>query len=167
MSTGKDQQMIDRLAEAAREGKISRRSFMYYSLAAGLTATTATGLWSTQAKAEPKRGGTFRIAQHDGNTSDQHDPGKYVSFADIALAHTFRSYLTQINPDQTLGGDLATEWSATPDAREWTFVLNKNATFHSGAKVKAADVVASLNHHRGEDTTSAVSAFFTDVTDIV
>ena len=162
-----NQAMIDRLAAASREGKISRRSFMNYSVAAGMTASAATGLWGTEARAEPKRGGIFRIGQHDGNTSDQHNPGKYVSFADIALGPTFRSYLTMIMPDQSLGGDLATEWSASPDATEWTFKLNKNATFHSGKKVTAADVVATLNHHRGEDTTSAVAAFFTDVTDIV
>jgi peptide/nickel transport system substrate-binding protein len=162
-----DQMMIAKLTEAAKEGKISRRSFVNYSIAAGLTASTATGLWTTSAKAAPKRGGTFRIAQHDGNTTDQHDPGLYVSFADIALAHTFRAYLTQINPDQTLGGDVAEAWSASDDATEWTFKLNKNATFHSGAKVTAADVIATLNHHRGEKTTSAVAAFFTDVTEIV
>ena len=167
MTNIKDQMMIDRLTRAAREGNISRRSFMNYSLAAGMGASAATGLWGTSAKAEPKRGGIFRIAQHDGNTSDQHDPGKYVSFADIALTHTFRAYLTQINPDQTLGGDVASEWSASPDAREWTFKINKQATFHSGAKVTTADVIASLNHHRGENTTSAAAAFLTDVQDIV
>ena len=31
-------------------------------------------------------------------------------------------------------------------------MLNPNATFHSGAKVTAADVLASMNHHRGEDS---------------
>lgn len=159
--------MIGRLAEAAKEGKISRRSFMNHSIAAGMTVTAASGLWGRSAKAAPNRGGTFRIGQHDGNTSDDHDPGQYVSFADIALAHTFRSYLTQINPDQSLGGDVATEWSASPDATEWTFKLNKNATFHSGKKVTAEDVIASLNHHRGEGNTSAAAAFLTDVTDIV
>ena len=44
-----DQMMIDRLADAARMGKISRRSFMHYATAAGMTATTATGLWTTSA----------------------------------------------------------------------------------------------------------------------
>ena len=161
-----DNMIIDRLVDAAREGKISRRSFISHSIAAGMTTFTATGLWSTSAIAEPKRGGIFRIAQHDGNTSDNHDPGTYVSFATIALTHTFRSYLTQINPDQSLGGDVASEWSATPDARNWTFKLNDRATFHSGAKVKAADVIASLNHHRGEGNTSAAAAFLTDVEDI-
>ena len=63
MNTPKNQMMIDQLADAARQGRISRRSFMHYSMAAGMTATAATGLWTTQAHAEPKRGGTFRIAQ--------------------------------------------------------------------------------------------------------
>ena len=162
-----DQTLTNRLADAAREGTISRRSFMNYSMAAGMTASAATGLWGTSAKAEPKRGGTFRVGLHDGNTSDQHDPANYVSFVDIVLGHTFRAYLTQINPDQTLGGDVASEWSATPDAREWTFKINDRATFHSGVKVTAADVIASLNHHRGEGNTSAAAAFLTDVQDIV
>ncbi|MEM9096570.1 MAG: ABC transporter substrate-binding protein [Pseudomonadota bacterium] len=158
--------LIERLTRAANDAKISRRSFMHYSLAAGLTSTAATSLWSSSAQAAPQRGGTFRIGQHDGNTTDKHDPGQYVSFADIALAHTFRSYLTQINPDQSLGGDLATEWSSSPDAKQWTFKLNKQATFHSGGKVTASDVIASLNHHRGEGNTSAAAAFLTDVEDI-
>ncbi len=162
----KDQMMIDRLADAARQGKISRRSFMNYSLAAGMTTTAATGLWGTTAKAAPQRGGKYRVAQHDGNTSDTHDPGKYQSNFDISLVHTFRSFLTMINADGTLGPDLASEWSASPDAKEWTFVLNPAATFHSGPKVTAADVIASMNYHRGEETTSAAKALLAGVEDI-
>lgn len=162
-----DQMTIDRLANAAREGKISRRSFMNYSIAAGMTASAATGLWSTSAKAEPRRGGKFRIGQHDGNSADQYDPGLYVSFMDIALGHTHRSYLTMINPDQSLGPDVASEWSASPDAREWTFRLNDRATFHSGKKLTASDVIATMNHHRGDDSTSAAKALLNTVEDIV
>ena len=161
-----DKQMMDRLAEAAREGKISRRSFMNYSLAAGMTTSAATGLWGTSARAEPKRGGKYRVAQHDGNTSDQHDPGQYATNFEITYGHTVRAYLTMINPDGSLGGDVAKEWSATPDATEWTFVLNERATFHDGNKVTAKDVVASLNHHRGESSTSAAKALLSSVEDI-
>src|SRR6056297_1429639 len=167
MTKVKDQILIDRLAEAAREGKVSRRSFMNYSMAAGLTASAATGLWTTQAKAAPSRGGTFRLGSHDGNTGDTHDPGTYVTYSMIMVIHTFRSYLTLIEPDGSLGPDVATEWAATPDAKEWTFKLNDKATFHSGAKVTANDVIASLNHHRGEDTTSAAAALVTDVEEII
>ena len=83
MTKKHDQMMIDRLADAAREGKISRRSFMHYSMAAGMTASAATGLWTTSAKAEPQSGGHFRLGAHDGNTSDTHDPGTYLSFSMI------------------------------------------------------------------------------------
>ncbi len=163
----KDQILIDKLTDAARSGKISRRSFVHYSIAAGMTASAATGLWSTSAKAAPKRGGTFRLGAHDGNTSDTHDPGTYVTFSMIQLAHTFRSYLTLIEPDGSLGPDVATEWKAAGGAKEWTFKLNKNATFHTGAKVKASDVIASMNHHRGEKSTSAAKSLLADVVDIV
>ena len=163
----KDQMMLDRLAEAARQGKISRRSFMNYSIAAGMSVSAATGLWGTSAKAEPKRGGKYRVAQHDGNTADTLDMGKYQSNFEISLVHTIRSFLTMINADGTLGPDLATEWSATPDAKEWTFKLDPRATFHSGPKVTAADVIASMNYHRGENSTSAAKALLTSVEDIV
>ncbi len=107
MKKSNDQIMLDRLAEAAREGRISRRSFMNYSMAAGMTATTATGLWTKAAAAQPKSGGTFRVGIHDGNTSDTHDPGTYLTIMMITMAHTHRSYLTMINSDETLGPDLA------------------------------------------------------------
>ena len=162
----KNQNLIDRIAEEARKGRISRRDFMHYSVAAGLTASTATGLWTTSAAAQPKSGGTFRWGIHDGNTSDTHDPGTYLTRVMIFLAHTHRSYLTMINGDGSLGPDLADSWEASEDASEWTFTLTENASFHSGKKLTADDVIASLNHHRGDDTTSAAKALLTDVTDI-
>ncbi|MBE0454549.1 ABC transporter substrate-binding protein [Roseovarius autotrophicus] len=166
MTRKTDQMLMDKLAMAARTGSISRRSFMHYAAVAGVTASTATGLWSKSAAANPTRGGTFRWGVHDGNTSDSHDPGTYVTRQMIYLAHTHRSYLTMITPENTLGPDLATGWEASPDAAEWTFSLNENATFHSGKKCTAQDVVDSLNYHRGDDSTSAAKALLSDVTDI-
>jgi peptide/nickel transport system substrate-binding protein len=84
----------------------------------------------------------------------------------IQLAHTHRSYLTEITPENGLGPDMADSWSATPDAKIWTFELNKNATFHNGKKFTSADAIASLNHHRGENSTSAAAALLSTVTDI-
>ena len=72
-----------------------------------------------------------------------------------------------INPDGTLGADVAAEWSATPNAQEWTFKLDDRATFHSGKKVTAEDVLASMNHHRGEGSTSAAAALLSSVVEIV
>ena len=162
----KNKTIIDKLVKEARMGRLSRRTFMHYSVAAGITASTASGLWTSSALASPSRGGTFRLGAHDGNTSDTHDPGTYLSFSMIQLAHTFRSYMTMIMPDGSLGGDIDTELSANTSATEWTFKLNNKATFHIGGKVTANDVIASLNHHRGEESTSAAKALLADVVDI-
>jgi len=158
---------MDILTDEARKGRLTRRDFMSYALAAGVTATSATGLWTKTAAAAPSKGGNFRFGVHDGNTSDTHDPGTYLTRQMIFLAHQYRSYLTLIEPGGALGPDLATEWSANADASEWTFKLNSNASFHSGKKVTADDVIASMNHHRGEDSTSAAKALLTSVVELV
>jgi peptide/nickel transport system substrate-binding protein len=160
--------LTERMAVDGQRGHLSRREFMRLSLAAGLTVASASALWSSGVLAAgPKKGGTFRLGMHDGNTSDTHDPGTYVSYSTIMLAHTFRSYLTQITSTNELGPDMADSWSASDDASEWTFQLNKNAAFHSGKPFTAEDAIASLNHHRGDKSTSAAKALVKDITDIV
>ncbi|MBO6838188.1 MAG: ABC transporter substrate-binding protein [Alphaproteobacteria bacterium] len=167
MSGSYRDEMLNRMAVEARRGRLSRREFMAYSVAAGLTASAASGLWTSKiAKAAPQKGGTFKVGLHDGNTSDSHDPGTYQSVGQIQIAHATRSYLTEITPENGLGPDMAEAWSATPDARVWTFELNKNATFHDGRKFTAKDAAASLNFHRGESSTSAAKSLLADVTDI-
>lgn len=163
----KDKIQIANLTAAARTGRLSRRDFIRSAIAAGVAIPAASGLWTTAAQAAPQRGGTLRLGQHDGNTTDNHDPGTYASVGSIVLAHTHRSYLTQINADNSLGGDLATSWSASEDASEWTFELTEDASFHSGKPLVADDVIASLNYHRGEDSTSAAKSLLSDVVEIV
>lgn len=161
-------QLLERMAHDARKGDLSRRDFIRYAAAAGMAIPAASALWSTEVSAQtPQNGGHFKLGAHDGNSSDTHDPGTYVSFSTIQLAHTYRSYLTLITPTNGLGPDIATSWSASDDASEWTFELNKDATFHSGKPCVAEDVIASLNHHRGDNTTSAAKSLLTAVTDIV
>ena len=139
---------------------------MVEATAAGLTIAAASSLWARNAAAEtPKRGGTFRLGLPDGNTGDSLDPGQYQSISEIQMGHTVRSYLTEITSDNGLDGDMADAWSATPDAKIWTFELNPNAAFHDGRKFTSKDAVASLNHHRG-DTTSAAKTLLDSVTDV-
>ena len=166
MKSNKNPELLYRVTEAARQGRVSRREFISLAAAAGLTAGSATSLWSSTAMANPKRGGTFRLGMHDGNTADQMDPGKFQSVGEIQMAHTHRSYLTMIASDNSLGTDMADGWEATADAKTWTFTLNKNASFHDGRPFTAKDAIASLNHHRGEKTTSAAKALLSSVVDI-
>lgn len=167
MTDKNNDDLIERMAAEAKRGRLSRRDFMHYALAAGVTTTAASSLWTTKAAhAAPKRGGTFRVGVHDSNTADQMDPGKYQSVGEIQLAHAHRSYLTEITSENGLGPDMALQWSATPDAKAWTFRLNTKATFHNGKPFTPADAIASLNHHRGEKTTSAAKPLLATVTDI-
>ncbi len=167
MSSHDQQSLIDRIVSASRRNRITRRDFMAEASAAGLTIAAASSLWTQNAAAEePQMGGTYRLGLHDGNTADTLDPGKYQSVSEIQLAHTFRSYLTEITSDNGLGADMADAWSATPDAKTWTFELNPNATFHDGRSFTANDAIASLNHHRGAGTTSAAAPLLSNVIDI-
>ena len=162
-----DDVVLRRIVNAGRNHQITRRSFMGHATAAGLSVTAATALWTNQVSAmTPTRGGTFRCGNHDANTTDMHDPGAYLSNYMVQLAHASRSYLTMINPDNTLGGDMADSWEASADAKTWTFSLNKDATFHDGRAFTAKDAVASINHHRGEESTSAAKSFVADFVDV-
>ena len=61
---------ISELTKQLSEGRISRRHFMEAGVAMGLTLTAAAGLMNKAAAATPKRGGHFRVAEDDGNTTD-------------------------------------------------------------------------------------------------
>ncbi|WP_120502385.1 ABC transporter substrate-binding protein [Roseovarius sp. EL26] len=155
------------IIDAGRQRRISRRSFIGHATAAGLTTSTASTLWSNQvAAATPQQGGTFRVGVHEAATTDSMDPAHYVTIFMIQLAHASRSYLTLIEPDGSLGPDLADSWSATPDAMVWTFELNTNATFHDGRPVTSRDVIASIQHHISEDSSSAAKSLLAAVVDV-
>ncbi len=159
---------LEQLKQAALDGRINRRDFVKQSTALGLTVAAAGTLADSVALAEePRRGGNYRVALDDGNTTDNLDPATYESSYQVGQARVFGNYLTEITPENVAGGDLAEGWEATPDATSWTFKIRKGVEFHNGKTVTATDVVDSLNHHRGPDSTSGGSALLANVADIV
>ncbi|MFQ5985396.1 MAG: ABC transporter substrate-binding protein, partial [Alphaproteobacteria bacterium] len=54
--------------------------------------------------------------------------------------------------------NLATEWSASDDATEWTFKLREGVKFHDGSDFDAGDVVYSLEHIRDPDFDSPAAS---------
>ena len=119
-----------------------------------------------KASAEPKRGGILRIGQASGSTADGYDPGRWdAQFSQVL--HTARcGFMTEIAADGSLVGEVAESWEATPDAATWIFKLRDGITYHSGKAVTGSDVVASINHHRGEDSKSAAKPIVEPITDI-
>ncbi len=155
------------LTKQVAEQRIDRRRFMEGALAMGLTVTAASTIWSdTVRAATPKKGGRFRVGLDDGNTTDSLDPATYESTFQINLAHTHRNFLTEITADNVVGPELAESWEASSDATTWTLKLRKGVEFHNGKSFEASDAVASLNHHRGEDTKSAGKALLESIEEI-
>ncbi len=139
--------------------EINRREAMQYGGAAAL-AMSAGGAF-----AAPKSGGTLRVGKAHGQTTDSYDPANHENGFMLAFTHTLHNYLTEVAPDGSLVGELAESWEASPDAKEWTFKI-RSAEFHNGDKVTAADVIASINHHRGEDSKSAAKVLVEPIEDL-
>jgi peptide/nickel transport system substrate-binding protein len=137
-------------------GAIGRREFMGRALAAGATVAMASTLASGTLKAAtPKKGGTLRIGLGHGSTTDTLDPATFTDTYTQFIGYAMRNQLIEVNHAGKLVPELAESWDASDDAAQWTFKLRKGVEFHNGKTMDAADVVASINHHRGEDSKSA------------
>ena len=60
-------------------GKLSRRDFMQFAIASGLTVSAASALFATAARAEPKKGGNFKVGCAHGATTDTLDPATWTN----------------------------------------------------------------------------------------
>lgn len=147
--------------------KITRRQFNSF-LIAGSTLC-ASGLLSLPAKAatSPKRGGTFRIGLRGASTAESLDPATYgTGMINHFMTGAIGNCLTEIDHNGKPIPELAESFEASPGADIWTFRLRKGVTFHNGKTLDADDVIASFNHHRGEDTKSNGKALLKSVTEI-
>ena len=155
---------IDKLTNDFRTGRISRREFVKTAALLGL-ATTLPGV-ANMASAAPKKGGKFTAGLGHGSTTDSLDPGTFENDFTNGASYTRYNCLTEIDNKGNLVGELAEDWEVTPDVKTWTFRLRKGVEFHNGKTLNAQDVVNSINHHRGEGSTSAAKPFVKPIADI-
>ncbi len=142
----------------------SRRTVL--STGAALTGLAVSGLGLSPARAAQKRGGSFRAAVGHGSTTDTLNPGSWENDFVNGLGYGFCGYLTGVRRDGSLEPQIAESWEASDDAKEWRFKIRSGTTFHSGKDVTPEDVAASINFHRGEDSTSAAKPLVDPITDI-
>lgn len=148
-------------------GGISRRGVLRSGAALGAAALMGPmGAARAFAQGTPTPGGVLRIGIAAGNTSDSVDPAIAEHVFVHMLLHGYNAYLTEVLADGSLAGELAESWEASPDAATWTFRLRPGVQFHDGRPVTAADVVASIDYHRGEESTSAVKSLLEPVTEL-
>ena len=143
--------------------RISRRGLL--AGAAGITAAgliLPRGAW---AQAAPKVGGAFRIGHSGGATSDSIDPATFAAGPVVTAMLAVCNNLVEIDAKGQAVPELAESFAPDATAKVWTFRL-RDASFSDGRKVTAKDVIASFNHHRGEDTKSGAKGSLEQVADI-
>jgi peptide/nickel transport system substrate-binding protein len=155
---------LERLKTLTKVRRLSRREFVQQAIAAGITVAAAEGLFTAMARAEPKKGGRFRMAVGSGSTSDTLDPGSIPdTFNQVVAWGALRSSLTDVTPEGQIVPDLAESFESSPDAKQWVFKLRKGVEFHNGKSVDADDVVASFQYHLGADSKSAAKPLLADL----
>lgn len=157
---------LEYLKKRFEAGKISRREFLSRASLLGIAATTPLGLMSGSAYGAPKKGGHFRAGLGHGSTTDSLDPATWENAFMQFCGYGHQTHLTEILPNGNLAPQLAESWDTSPDAKVWTFKLVEGVEFHNGKTLEAADVIASFNHHRGEETKSAAKSITDPIVDM-
>jgi len=154
---------IENLQISLARGQITRREFISRMIALGVATTTTGALWSGPVMAAQKKGGHFIIGKGHGQTTDNLNPGTFENGFTISLSHAINGYLTEIGKDGSVKPGLAESWDSSPDAAKWSFKLRKGVTFHNGKALTVDDVIASINFHRGEGSTSAAGPLVAEI----
>ena len=162
--------MISKKIELQRmldDKSLTRREFLGYTSALGLSVAAAGTLWSERALANtPKTGGHMRCGLNDANTIDSLDSTQFNATTMIAISRAMRDSIVDVGIDGLPAPNLAESWEASPDAKVWRFKLRQGVEFSNGKTLTTEDVVNSINVHRGEDTKSAAKGVFAGISDV-
>ncbi|NIQ38026.1 MAG: twin-arginine translocation signal domain-containing protein [Proteobacteria bacterium] len=145
-------------------GRISRRDFLarlsVLTVTAGLSPLLVTG----PARAgTAKKGGRLRLGLAGGSTADSLDPAVITDAMAYTINWQVRNCLVEVDYKSNPIPELAETWEASTDATTWTFKLRKGVEFHNGKTLEAADVIFSINHHRGKDSPSAAKGIVNSI----
>lgn len=140
---------------------LDRRRFLSTTAALGATLILPRGVNAQT----PNRGGRFRMGLSEANSTDVLTPGGIVGSMTHLINGSIRNCLIELSPSGELVPELAESWE-TDDARTWSFRIRSGVEFHNGRTLTPADVVYSLNLHRGEGTSSAGASVMSAASDI-
>jgi peptide/nickel transport system substrate-binding protein len=155
------------LEQLLTQGKISRREFLARASAlSAISAISPVLLSGTALAATPKKGGRLRAGIGHGSTTDTLDPATFTDSYMQFVGYGLRNHLTEVSNTDELIPELAESWEASDDAVTWIFKLRKGVEFHNGKTLDAGDVVATINHHLGEQSKSAAKAILASIEEV-
>src|SRR5262245_37942477 len=127
------QDKLNRAKTLVGQGKLSRRDFIELAVIAGISATAAEAMFTSAARAQPKRGGSARFGLAHGATTETLDPVGYPdTFAQTVFWGAMGNSLTEVDTKGNITGDLAESFEHADSAKTWAFRLRKGITFHDG-----------------------------------
>lgn len=143
--------------------RLSRRTLLGTAAAAGAAAI----LPARAEAARPQRGGHLVLGVDTASSSDSLDPALYTESYMYTVGFQLFNTLVEIDEAGRVAPSLAESWEPVrPDGSAWRFILRRGVSFHNGKALTAADVLHSINHHRGPDSTSGGKGQLLSVTDV-
>jgi peptide/nickel transport system substrate-binding protein len=155
---------LEQAKKAVARGKLSRRDFMQYAMAGGMTLASAGALFTTAARAQAKSGGHFRAGIGHGATTDSFDPATWAHGMNFAWGKGLTGApLVRIDQKGGAAPYLAESFEPADGAKKWVFKIKKGVTFHDGSPVTSQNVVDTINYHIGADSKSPGKALLASV----
>jgi len=110
-----------------------------------------------QQSGAPRPGGRLRAVFPGGGADEVLDPHLTDLYSEIARAKALFDKLADYGSDMSPQPRLAERWEASPDLRTWRITL-RQAAFHDGRPVRAADVLFSYARILRPDSTRRAKA---------
>ncbi len=152
------------LSQRVAKGQMDRRAFLGRAAALGATAASANTLLSSAAMAAgAQKGGTIKVGVQGGSSTDSLDPATTTNSTATQISRLWGEPLVELNADGALDGRIAEEFSASADAKTWTFKIRSGVTFSNGKSLTADDVAATIERHAGEESKSGALGLLTDI----
>ncbi|RWP83976.1 MAG: ABC transporter substrate-binding protein [Mesorhizobium sp.] len=148
------------------DGRVSRRELLRYGSLLGLSLpvlgrvslAAGFGVAPSMARANVQPDATIRVACPAPQATI--DPVLAGDYGPILMFQQVGEFLCVDGPDLVLRPSLATSWKPNQDGTVWTFTLRKGVKFHSGAEMKADDVVATIDRLADpKNSSNALSVF--------
>lgn len=147
---------------------IDRRSFIKHTATVAATAAMASS-WSLPRAfaadaSAPRKGGHLIIGLDNASSTDRLDPAFWFESWMYFTGSQLFNALVEIDEQGAIVPSLAESWSSGDGGRRWVLNIRKGVEFHDGRSLSAKDVVWSLDHHRGDASSSPVKGYLEPVT---
>ena len=162
-------ELENHLIDGLVAGRTSRREFLRHGSLLGLSLpllgqiglAAGFGTLPTNARAQGAPGATIRVACNAPTGAI--DPVTTPDVGGLVMLQQTGEFLCMDEADLHLSPLLAESWAPNDKGNIWTFKLRKGVKFHTGAEMKADDVVASIDRLADPANSSNALSVFSGV----